>query len=388
MNKYFRVKYMISERTIIDREQLNKAENQFIILKTKMEQLNMLEGKDTLNSLSIVRSHINKHESITTAQIEGSKITDEELQNELVKTDFRNVTVINERFDKYREPLNTMRVLKTFNLKMEKYGLGTRSIKIMHKELFDKVSQKTTQGSRGEFKTVNNALKDSMTGEVIFEPAGLDIMDSEFSSFETFLNNPVTDLKQAILNSGVAHAWFERIHPFTDGNGRVGRMIVPFYFLMNDFIDNNFITLSTEIRSHQAEYYRALNTIQETSSYNEWIDFYLRIFSTSISKINTFIDKIIQYKMNSIKSLELSTEKFVKENKEILSSIMMKRGIFSIKWFEGQLIKAHEKGSIKKIPSHAKLYDIMDSLSELLGMKLISKKPRIYKVMRIPQFII
>lgn len=388
MKKYFRTNFIMNEDMLIDREQLNKAENELIILKTQLQLLEEMDNAQALNSLSVVRSHINKYESITTAQIEGSEITDKELQNELAKTNFKINKAINEKMDKFREPINTIKVLKNFHKVIDQYGFGERSFKKMHSDLFDRISVKTTKGERGEFKKINNSLKDAITGEVIFEPAGIDILSEEFSVFEVFLNNPISDLKQAIINSGIAHAWFERIHPFLDGNGRVGRMIIPLYFQMNGIIKNSLVTLSTEFRKHQSEYYRALNTIQTTKSYKEWMDFYLKIFSTSITKINSFILKIIKYKKQSVKKLELSKENFVRTNKEFLSNLFMKRGIISIKWFEAQLIKAHEKGVIAKVPSTNKIYEILDSLLLVLGMKLVSSKPKLYRIIDIPQFII
>ncbi len=184
------------------------------------------------------------------------------------------------------------------------------------------------------------------------------------------------------------HAWFERIHPFSDGNGRVGRTLIPFYLKEQKLIDLTIINLSCEFRKHQNEYYKNLNSIQLTNSYCEWLDFYLRIFSISVKKIITFIDKIFDFIEEVKMKLNEIDNKFIKDNKRILAKILVKNKIITIEIFKKEIEKSVEKGIIKKTPTGIKLNEYLKLISEKLNMIEISKKLLIYSFDSIPQIIV
>ncbi len=384
---YIRTKYLLNESELIDQDILLRIEKNIIRLQEQIKGVKKYEGEDILTTLSIVKSHINKSEAITTAQIEGLDVNENEFVIELakrVKLDFDK----DPKFDFLYEPLNTIRVLKRFDKVIEKYSLSSRSIKLMHTDLFRNISSSSIKSEVGQFKRSTNILKDNISGEVIFIPAEVNILNEEMGAFEEFINKKEKSLKQIVINSGIMHAWFERIHPFSDGNGRVGRTLIPFYLKEQGLIDSTIINLSYEFRKHQNEYYRNLNSIQLTGSYREWLDFYLRIFLVTIKKINTFIDKIFEFVKSIEKQLSEIDNSFINKNRRILAKILVKNKIITINIFKKEIEKSFEKGIIVKVPTDIKINEYLKMISKKLGMSEISKKPLMYSFNAIPQIIV
>lgn len=387
--KYKRINYILNEKDLIENTNLSKIEINITELRSKINSIKKYEGINVLNTLSIVKSHINKAEAITTAQIEGLKINENEFnitlsQNAKLEDNFNSKL----NLDKYLEPLNTINVLKTFDSIVNQYGLSSRSIKIMHKDLFKNVSSNSISSQLGSFKKANNILKDAISGEVIFIPAGIDILNIEMSEFENFINKDSESIKQSVINSGILHAWFERIHPFLDGNGRVGRTIIPFYLKDKKVIDYSIINLSYEFRKHQSEYYSKLNSIQITDSYYEWLDFYLKIFLVSIKKLNSFIDDIFNFTQDVSQKLLQNNKKFIRDNSYLIAKIFIKNKFISVHKFKEELIKSFEKNEIVKVPNDNTINAYLKSIASQLEMDEVMKKPLIYVLQSIPKIII
>jgi len=92
------------------------------------------------------------------------------------------------------------------------------------------------------------------------------------SALENFIH---TDNLPALIVAGLAHAQFETIHPFLDGNGRVGRMLIPLIFVSNGILERPWLYMSLHFKRHRSQYYELLQRVRTHGEWEPWIAFYL-----------------------------------------------------------------------------------------------------------------
>jgi len=161
------------------------------------------------------------------------------------------------------------------------YGLGRlgslplslRLIREIHGELLRGV--RGADKSPGEFRTSQNwigAGNASLTNAT-FIPPPVDEMTRALGDLEHFLHGGA-DLP-ALIHCGLAHVQFETIHPFLDGNGRVGRLLIAFLLVHRDVLHRPLLYLSTYLKHHRAEYYDRLMAVREEGNWEGWLRFFL-----------------------------------------------------------------------------------------------------------------
>ncbi|BDV02968.1 Fic family protein [Candidatus Hepatoplasma crinochetorum] len=384
--EYFRIKNNISN-DIFNSEIVNKIENILIELKTKInliEKYELGEFNDLSNNF-ILLSLFKINEIVSTAQIEGSNITTAEVENELL---FNKYKKFNKLKDSLIEIKNSFELFEKINFILEKYSLSSRTFKEIHKILFKNLSQSSLSANLGKFKTISNTIKNSITNEIIFIPATIDILHQELNHFEKFINKKNLSFKEIIINSGIMHAWFERIHPFLDGNGRIGRFLIPFYFIEQNILKDPFIMISYEIKKSKGKYYDALNSINFTENYDEWLRYYFDILYISIKKMNNFLDEI-NFWIDEIKStLNESKELFIKKHSEYIARILLKNRYLNINILENEFKKLLDRKILEKFPSPKKMNDFINELKNVLNLELVKNKPITLRIKNKPKMII
>ena len=148
-------------------------------------------------------------------------------------------------------------------------------------------------------------LKNDKTREIVYTPPQEkdEILDL-FGNFLEHFNVKQNDLNP-LINLAILHYQFENIHPFYDGNGRTGRILNILYLIINDFLDIPILYLSSYINENKADYYRLLNTVNNTNEWSEYIIYMLKAVEVAS---NRTIEKI-----NSIKTLLDETILFAQE---------------------------------------------------------------------------
>lgn len=118
-------------------------------------------------------------------------------------------------------------------------------------------------------------LTQQRTGETIYTPpVGEDLLRSLLANWERFLHE-ATDI-DPLIRMAVAHYQFEAIHPFTDGNGRTGRVLNSLFFISQDLLSLPILYLSRYIIQHKADYYRLLREVTRTNAWEDWVMFMLK----------------------------------------------------------------------------------------------------------------
>jgi Fic family protein len=94
-------------------------------------------------------------------------------------------------------------------------------------------------------------------------------------SFEKFLHDETIRLP-ALVKAALAHVQFETIHPFLDGNGRLGRLLITFIICIEGMLKEPLLYLSLYFKTHREDYYNHLQLVRETGDWEEWIIFFLK----------------------------------------------------------------------------------------------------------------
>jgi len=146
-----------------------------------------------------------------------------------------------------------------------KLPISTRLVLGIHKRLLP--------GRSPGFRKTQNRIANNVTGEVLYTPPPAQDLSAHLSSWEKFVNGgePVDPL----IRCAIAHYQFEAIHPFVDGNGRVGRILMVLQLVQDGFLSFPILYLSGYINEYRADYYRLLLAVTRDASWAEFILFML-----------------------------------------------------------------------------------------------------------------
>ncbi len=139
----------------------------------------------------------------------------------------------------------------------------------------------------GEFRTTQNWIGGRRPGNAVYVPpppaAVLDCM----GDLERFLH-ATDDGLPALVRAALAHVQFETIHPFLDGNGRTGRLLITFLLCHAGMLKEPLLYLSLYFKQHRSDYYQLLNEVRRTGDWEDWLDFFLEgVWETAEGAFNT-----------------------------------------------------------------------------------------------------
>jgi Fic family protein len=151
------------------------------------------------------------------------------------------------------------------------FPMALRLVRELHKELIYK-ARATHFSDPGEFRKSQNWIGGTRPDNARFVPPPVIEMLASLGELEKFMH--AEDTIPTIIKAGLIHAQFETIHPFLDGNGRTGRMLIIFYLWKEGFLEKPVLFLSSYFKRHQQIYYEKLEDYHD-GMVNEWIDFFL-----------------------------------------------------------------------------------------------------------------
>ncbi|MCX6734075.1 MAG: Fic family protein [Candidatus Peregrinibacteria bacterium] len=151
------------------------------------------------------------------------------------------------------------------------FPLSLRFIKELHKKLMDQ-ARATHFSDPGEFRRSQNWIGGTRPDNASFVPPPVDEMLRSLDDLEKFMHSNDTTL--TLIKAALLHAQFETIHPFLDGNGRTGRMLIMFYLWKEQFLEKPVLFLSSYFKKHQELYYEKLSGYRKYKV-SDWVDFFL-----------------------------------------------------------------------------------------------------------------
>jgi Fic family protein len=153
----------------------------------------------------------------------------------------------------------------------EDFPLSLRLLKEIHSVLLSKVRGK--ESDPGEFRRSQNWIGGSRPGTSAFVPPPPEYVQECMGKLELFLNDR-PEKEPALLKAALAHVQFETIHPFLDGNGRLGRMIITLLLCSEKVLKEPVLYLSLYFKTHRQRYYELLNEVRLTGDWEVWLDFF------------------------------------------------------------------------------------------------------------------
>jgi len=151
------------------------------------------------------------------------------------------------------------------------FPLSLRLIKEMHRELLSKGRGSAKQP--GEFRKSQNWIGGTRPGNAAFVPPPPDRVMDCLDNFEHFLHE--RKAYPALIRAALAHVQFETIHPFLDGNGRLGRLLITLMLCEQGALKEPILYLSLYLKTHRARYYELLQEVRQRGNWEAWLEFFL-----------------------------------------------------------------------------------------------------------------
>ena len=153
----------------------------------------------------------------------------------------------------------------------DNFPMTLRFIRELHQQLM-RWARITHFSDPGEFRRSQNWIGGTRPDNARFVPPPVDDMNRALNDLEKFMHDD--DTTHTVIKAGLLHAQFETIHPFLDGNGRTGRMLIPFYLWKEGFLEKPVLFLSSYFKKHQQVYYEKLEGYH-SGNVAEWVEFFL-----------------------------------------------------------------------------------------------------------------
>ena len=150
----------------------------------------------------------------------------------------------------------------------------------------------------GEYRTQQNYIgKKDPSHSITFTPPVAEDVPNLMDNLIKYINNP-DDRLRPLVRIAIIHAQFETIHPFMDGNGRVGRILIPMYLYAQKQIELPCFFISEALERDKIRYYSLLNNIRVNEDWNQWIKFFLTIVAQTADDAVETIDKLTELHNN------------------------------------------------------------------------------------------
>jgi Fic family protein len=242
----------------------------------------------------LIRMHIAK-EATQSSKIEGTRTNMEDA--------FLNIDEIAfEKRDDWEEVQNYISAMNETIKQLPTLPFSSRLIKLTHRILLQGV--RGTNKLPGEFRKSQNWIGGATINDAVFIPPIHNSIGELMSDLEHFANNELNQIPD-LLKIAIIHYQFETIHPFLDGNGRVGRLLITLYLVNKGILKQPILYLSDFFEKNRMLYYDNLTRVRTHNDINQWLKFFLAgVIETAKKGVNTF-DGIMQLQ----KKLELKIKK-------------------------------------------------------------------------------
>lgn len=300
----------------------NKINHEWIWSNAKINSLlseaNLALGN--LNAFSLyvpdvdvfIRMHIVK-EATKSSRIEGTRT---EMEEALLKDD----DIQPEKRNDWKEVQNYVEAMNYSISKLKTLPVSTRLLKESHKIIMQGVRGEGK--TPGEFRTSQNWIGGATIDDAVFVPPPHTMVNELMGDLENFLHNETINVPP-LIKAAICHYQFETIHPFLDGNGRVGRLLIALQLVSSEVLSKPTLYLSDYFERHRTFYYDNLNLVRVKNDLLQWIKFFLAaVIETSRKGTETF-QSILKLKE------KIESEKIVKLGKKLPKAKQLTKKLYS-----------------------------------------------------------
>lgn len=206
-----------------------------------------------------------RKEAVLSSQIEGTQSSLSDLL--LYESDARGIPL-----DDVTEVSCYVSAMSYGLNRLKEFPMSLRLIKEIHAKLME--NGRGGNKMPGEFRTSQNWIGGSRPGNAKFVPPPPELLMVAMGDLELFLNDETIKLP-ILIKAALAHVQFETIHPFLDGNGRLGRLLITFMLCHEGLLKEPLLYLSLYLKTNRQKYYDHLQSVRETGDWESWIKFFL-----------------------------------------------------------------------------------------------------------------
>lgn len=189
-----------------------------------------------------------------------------------------------------QEVINYRKVIEYIGSLPENVDVTEELLLKLHRITVEKLLDETRAGA---FRTTQVVIKNSTSGEVSFRPPAAVAIPYQLKELLAFISNTTDETLHPVLKSGIVHYEFERIHPFVDGNGRVGRALATLILFREGYDIRRFFSLEEYFDSKAGDYYAALQSVEKNhGDVTEWLVYFTQGLAIELSKIKEKVEHI------------------------------------------------------------------------------------------------
>lgn len=236
-----------------------------------------------------------KKEAVLSSQIEGTQAS----FVDVLSAEYNQID--DQRQDDISEVVNYVNAMNWGLEQLETFPLSLRLIKNIHKRLLQ--NTRGSQRSPGEFRRSQNWIGPAgcNLNTATFVPPTVPDMESALADLEKFFHQE--DRIPALVKIALIHAQFETIHPFLDGNGRMGRLLITFWLCQQEILSKPLLYLSYYFKENRSEYYDRLMDVRKKGEWENWVKFFLRGVAEVADEATTSAKAILKIKDEVSKKL-------------------------------------------------------------------------------------
>ncbi len=257
--------------------------------------IGVLEGQSSKipNVKLFVAMYVRK-EALMSSQIEGTQAT---LEDVLDPTIDGNIN------QDVGDVVNYVKAIDTAIELLDTLPICSRLLCQIHGVLLS-----GTRGSEkqpGEYRHTQNWIgsASSTIRTARYVPPNVEDMKEAISNLEKYINAEEDDT-DVLIKAGLIHYQFETIHPFLDGNGRIGRLLTVLYLMSKGLLTTPALYVSYYLKKNRTEYYDRLEAVRKSGNYEQWIKFFLRAISESAESASVTIDGLSKLRERSIEKIQ------------------------------------------------------------------------------------
>ena len=304
-------------------------------------------GTDIFIGMHVVK------EATQSSRIEGTKTEIEEV----VKKESQ---IIPKRKDDWQEVRNYIDAMNSSIERLKILPVSTRLLKEAHKILM--LGVRGEYKNPGEFRKSQNWIGGATINDAVFVPPVHTEINELMGDLENFLHNREIDVP-VLIRTAIAHYQFETIHPFLDGNGRIGRLLITLYLVSSGVLTKPSLYLSDFFERHRTLYYDNINNVRVKNELAQWVKFFLTgIIETSDKGVKTF-KSILKLKE------EIEEKKIATLGKKLLNAKKLLKYLFKKPIITVQDIQEELSVSLPTANSLAADFERLEILIERTGYK-------------------
>lgn len=246
------------------------------------KRLAVLEGLSArIPNLDLFVSMYVRKEALLSSQIEGTQCTLDDILNPLIEEN-TNLNVA--------DVVNYIKATEFALDRLKTLPLCNRLIKETHAVLMEGV--RGQEKNPGEFRYSQNWIggQGSTIKNARYIPPNPEDMQVAMSDLEKYMNG--NDTLDPLIQAALIHYQFETTHPFLDGNGRVGRLLITLFLMQKGILSTPVLYISYFLKMNRIEYYDRMTQVRKNGDYEQWISFFLQALSDSAEDAIQTIDKL------------------------------------------------------------------------------------------------